>query len=110
MNFVPAFAGQPLDRADPVRTDPERLAEARRSGVLLQLEELLPVLDVEGRLTWAPAAEVPTDAELVFLGMLQGRAAFARVPPHGDSAPAYAHRPAWAHVSRLFRCGARHLR
>jgi NAD+ diphosphatase len=96
-----AFAGQPLDRADHVRTDPARLAEARKSGVLLQLDGLLPVLDGEDRLVWAPAGEAPADAELVFLGLLDGRAAFAQVPPYGDSGPAYAHRPAWAEVARL---------
>lgn len=101
MTPVPAFAGQPLDRADHIRTDPARLAEERRSGVLLQLDELLPVLDAEDRLTWAPASDAPADAELVFLGMLEGRAAFAEVPPRGDKGPAYAHRPAWAEVSRL---------
>lgn len=96
-----AFAGQPLDRADHIRTDPARLAQARESGVLLKLDELLPVLDAEDRLTWMPTGEAPADVELVFLGMLDGRAAFAEVPPHGDSGPAYAHRPAWAEVSRL---------
>ena len=101
MTPVPAFAGQPLDRADHIRTDPARLAEERRSGVLLQLDELLPVLDAEDRLTWAPASDAPADAALVFLGMLEGRAAFAEVPPRGDKGPAYAHRPAWAEVSRL---------
>lgn len=101
MSFVPAFAGQPLDRADPIRTNPARLAEARRAGLLLQLDDLLPVLDAEDRLTWGPAADAPGNTELVFLGMLEGRAAFAEVPPQGDHGPAYAHRPAWGYVSRL---------
>lgn len=101
MSFVPAFAGQPLDRADPIRTNPARLAKARRAGLLLQLDDLLPVLDAEDRLTWGPAADAPGNAELVFLGMLEGRAAFAEVPPQGDQGPAYAHRPAWGYVSRL---------
>ena len=101
MNPIPAFAGQPLDRADHIRTDPARLAEARQSGLLLKLDELLPVLDSEDGLIWAPASETSAEAELVFLGLLEGRAAFAEVPPRGDSGPAYAHRPAWAQVSRL---------
>jgi len=98
---VPAFAGQPLDRADHIRTDPARLAAARRGGLLLKLDELLPVLDDDDGLTWTDAGEAPADAELVFLGLLEDRAAFAEVPPRGDSGPAYAHRPAWAEVSRL---------
>lgn len=101
MRPIPAFAGQPLDRADPIRTDPARLAAAREDGLLLKLDELLPVLDAEDRLVWGDAGETPAEAELVFLGLLDGRAAFAEVPPRGDSGPAYAHRPAWAQVSRL---------
>ena len=101
MTPVPAFAGQPLDRADHIRTDPARLAAARRGGLLLKLDELLPVLDDDDGLTWTDAGEAPADAELVFLGLLEDRAAFAEVPPRGDSGPAYAHRPAWAEVSRL---------
>src|SRR5690606_15288394 len=98
---VPAFAGQPLDRADHIRTDPARLAAARRGGLLLKLDERLPVLDDDDGLPWTDAGEAPADAELVFLGLLEDRAAFAEVPPRGDSGPAYAHRPAWAEVSRL---------
>lgn len=101
MTLIPAFAGQPLDRADHVRTDPDRLAAARSDGLLLKLNDLLPLLDADDRLTWTPSSEALADAELVFLGMLEGRAAFAEVPSRGDSGPAYAHRPAWAEVSRL---------
>lgn len=101
MTPLPAFAGQPLDRADPIRTDPERLAEARRDGLLLKLDDLLPVLDGDDRLTWTDVREVSADAELVFLGLLGNRAAFAEVPHRGDKSPAYAHRSAWAEVSRL---------
>src|SRR5690606_27431298 len=98
---IPAFAGQPLDRADHIRTDPERLAAARYDGLLLKLDDLLPVLDANDRLIWTEAGEVAADAELVFLRLLGDRAAFAEVPPRGDKGPVYAHRPAWAEVSRL---------
>ena len=97
-----AFAGQPLDRADHLRIDPEKMAELRGGdALLLRLDDLLPVLDDEGRLVWGATSEAPADAELVFLGLLDGRAAFAAIPPHGDTDPAYAHRPAWGEISRL---------
>jgi NAD+ diphosphatase len=98
-----AFAGQPLDRVDHIRTDPVRLAELRAdpASMMLALDGLEPVLDGDGRLTWHSPAEAPADAELVLLGLLDGRAAFAAVPPRGNAGPAYAHRPSWAAIARL---------
>lgn len=97
-----AFAGQPLDRADPIRTDPARLAELRRNGaLLLRLDGLLPELDESGGLAFAPVSEAPAEAELVFLGLRGGQALFAAVPGEGDPDPAYAHRRTWGAIAQL---------
>jgi NAD+ diphosphatase len=96
VSHVPAFAGQPLDRADPLRSDPERLAALRAdNGVLLKLDGLVPEVADDGKLTWLPAAEAG-DAELAFLGLMtDGRAAFAAVPEQGNADPAYTQRKIW---------------
>ncbi len=96
-----AFAGQPLDRADPVRTDPARLAELRAGGLLLRLDGLLPEIAASGGLAFASVAEAPADAELVFLGLRGGQALFAVVPGEGDPDPAYAHRRTWGAIAQL---------
>ena len=83
----PAFCGQPLDRADPLRSDPARLASLRSDGRLLKLDALVPELDAEGRLTWE--AVDGAEGELVFLGLGEGRAHFAAVPAEGNADPAY---------------------
>ena len=84
-----AFAGQPLDRADPVRTDTERLAALRGGdALLLRLDGLLPVMEDGTALAFAPIAEAAPEAELVFLGLRGGRALFAAVPTEGDPDPA----------------------
>ena len=57
-----AFAGQPLDRADPIRTDPERLTALMADGaLLLRLEGLLPELDDEVSLELLPSVDVLSD-------------------------------------------------
>jgi len=104
MQRIPAFCGQPLDRADHLRTDRERLAALRSEGgaLLLVLQDLAPELDGEGRLTWTPLdAASDTDVELVFLGLRDGRPAYAQVPPAGNGAPAYAQRAIWDTIGRL---------
>ncbi len=99
--LVPAFAGQPLDRADPIRTDPARLAELQQHALLLRLDGLAPEVDADGRLAWMPLAEAPGEAELVFLGLLDGRARYGAVPVQGDKDPAFTHRKTWAAVAQL---------
>jgi len=94
---APAFSGQPLDRADHLRTDPAQLAELAGEGRLLRLDGLVPVLDDGGRLTWDKVA----GDELVFLGMGEGRAHFAAVPTEGNADPAYAQRQIWAMLGQL---------
>jgi NAD+ diphosphatase len=98
----PAFCGDPLDRDDALRCDPARLAEAiAGDALLLRLDGLTPVVGEDDRLAWVPVGEAGADAELVFLGLREGRVAFAAVPPQGDAGPAYAHRPAWNLIARL---------
>ena len=93
--MLPAFCGHPLDRADHLRGDAGRLAELREGGLLLTLDGLAPSLDGDRRLAWSSAAEAPDGAELVFLGLLGGRALFGAVPDGGDTAPAYTLREMW---------------
>lgn len=92
---LPAFCGHPLDRADHLRGDPAGLAELRGEGLLLTLDGLSPLLDGDGKLAWSSTAVAPENAELVFLGLLDGRALFGAVPEGGDIAPAYTLREMW---------------
>jgi len=85
-----------MDRADHIRVDEAALASHMnwRARVLL-MDGLLPVLDDRGGLSWGTLADVVPDAELVFLGMMEGKAHFAPVPPMGADGPAYAMPAAW---------------
>ena len=96
------FTGQRIDRQDHVRADPGRLQALRTGGdaLLLDLDGLNPVLTDDDCLSWSALA--PADAsDCVFLGLLDGRPAFARVPETGDMLPAYAQRDIFALISRL---------
>jgi len=103
MARVPAFAGNPLDRADQLRSDPARIAELRSGATarLLLLDGLAPVLDAQDRLTWSTLDDVVEEAETVFLGLQDGAPLFALVPATGDSTPALTHRLAWEAIARL---------
>lgn len=81
----PGFTGANIDRADRMRTDPEALAGAMASlsARLLTLDGIDPVEDGEGRLVWGSMADAPHEAELVFLGLVDGKPRFAAVPPPG---------------------------
>lgn len=87
-----AFAGSPLDRADHLRADPERLAAlCDHRARLLLLDGLDPRLGSDAALTWGSLADVREDAELVFLGLdRDGRACFAPVAAElaGNPGPA----------------------
>lgn len=83
-----AFAGGRTDRADHIRTNEDLLAAQRTPAArLLRLAGLDPVISAEGRLEWGSLAEAADDAELVFLGLRNGRGCFAQVPAAGSTAP-----------------------
>ncbi|MEL7445373.1 MAG: NAD(+) diphosphatase [Pseudomonadota bacterium] len=84
-----AFAGSPMDRADNIRVDREALgARMDWRAKVLKLDGLLPEIDDMGGLVWGTLADVPEEAELVFLGLLDDKACFAPVPAEGGSGPA----------------------
>ena len=97
-----AFAGSPIDRADQIRVDPEALAgHMNWRARVLALDGLLPQIDDMGGLVWGTLADVSEDAELVFLGLMEGKACFAAVPDAGATGPAYAMPRAWAAIQQL---------
>ena len=85
-----AFAGSGLDRADHIRADATALAALMdwRARLLL-LDGLAPQLSRDGELEWGTLADAEAGAELVFLGLLDGRGCFAPVSPSliGSVAP-----------------------
>jgi len=83
MTHVPGFTGATLDRADHLRSDPQALAGLMSDwrARLLKLDGIDPVLDDHGDLAWANLAEAPDDAELILLGLDEGRPCFAAFVP-----------------------------
>jgi NAD+ diphosphatase len=86
--LTPGFTGGLLDRADALRHDEAALAAAKSDwrARLLKLENFEPELDAMGMLGWATLADAPDDAELVLLGLDNGRPHFAAYTP-GMRAP-----------------------
>ena len=78
--IAPALTGNRIDRADQVRVDPGRLASHMNwKAKLLSLNELEPEVDFEGRLVWRSLADAAPDSELIFLGLVDGKAHFAEL-------------------------------
>lgn len=97
-----AFCGCRLDRADHIRADPEALAaQMGWRARLLALDGLLPGMDDAGALQWRSLADAAPDAELVFLGLDDGKPCFAAVPERGDNAPRIANPALWAAMAAL---------
>ena len=97
-----SFTGSRLDRADHVRADPDRLAGYMNwKARVLALDGLMPSLDDTNRLAWGTLADVPEDAELCFLGLDEGKACFAAVPPRGDATPRMANPQLWSLMATL---------
>ena len=97
-----SFTGSRLDRADHVRADPDRLAGYMNwKARVLALDGLMPSLDDTNRLAWGTLADVPEDAELCFLGLDEGKACFAAVPPRGDATPRIANPQLWSLMATL---------
>ncbi|MBW3168896.1 NAD(+) diphosphatase [Qipengyuania flava] len=100
--MVLSFTGSRLDRADHVRADPDRLAGYMNwKARVLALDGLMPSLDDANRLVWGTLADVPEDAELCFLGLDEGKACFAAVPPRGDATPRMANPQLWSLMATL---------
>jgi NAD+ diphosphatase len=97
-----AFAGSPLDRADHIRADPDALAGLMNwRARLLKLDGLMPVISDVGELCWGTLADAADDAELVFLGLIDGKGCFAAVPDQGATGPAYANPAIWQAMQTL---------
>ena len=88
----PGFTGSKIDRADQLRLQPERVAQLAASPAarLLELAELDPVLDGQGRLSWSANGTLAAEPELIFLGLEGGIPLFA--PLRRIPAP----QPAWS--------------
>ena len=97
-----SFTGSRLDRADNLRADPDALAGLMNwRARLLALDGLLPGLDEGGRLAWTSLAGADPAADLVFLGLDEGKACFAAVPAQGDSTPRLANPALWQIMASL---------
>jgi len=102
-----AFSGSPLDRADHIRVDPNALAGLMNwRARLLLLDGLMPVIGDQNaagecELCWGTLADAPQDAELVFLGLIDGKGCFAAVPDQGASGPAYSAPAVWRAMTLL---------
>jgi NAD+ diphosphatase len=80
--LAPGFTGGTLDRADALRHDADALAATMDwRARLLKLVDLAPEVTDEGRLGWTSLADAPDDAELILLGLGEGRAHFAAHVP-----------------------------
>lgn len=97
-----AFSGSPIERADQIRVDEQALAaQMNWRARVLKLDGLNPVFDDTGALEWGTLADVAEDAELCFLGLLDGKACFAAVPDQGATGPAYANPQIWSAMQAL---------
>lgn len=97
-----AFTGSRLDRADNVRADPDQLAAMMNwRARLLMLDGLMPEMDEQGALVWGTLADAAEDAELVFLGLDDGKPCFAAVPALGDASPRMANPRLWSVMATL---------
>ena len=101
----PGFTGSPLDRADALRQDPDALAAAMGDwrARLLRMDGLTPAIGDDGALEWTSLADTPDDAELILLGLADGRPRFAAFRPTGDegTAPAMRNPALMAVLARL---------
>ena len=97
----PGFTGSPLDRADRLRNDVEGFNATLNDwrGRVLGLDGLDPVVASEGGLHWLSMAEVDVSAELILLGLADGKPHFV---PLVEGAGGTARSPAiWRALSML---------
>lgn len=78
MNISPGFTGSPLDRVDHIRNDPEAFGALLGDwrARILGLDGLDPLLASEGGLLWQSLADVDGAAELILLGLREGKPHF----------------------------------
>lgn len=76
------FTGNPLDRADHLRTDEAAVGELSGDGRarVLILEGLEPPVAGDGGLRWSSLADTGDDDTLILLGLDDGRPRFALLP------------------------------
>lgn len=98
------FCGAIIDRADHIRSSPEALAAHRASlsARLLHLRGIDPILDDRGCLSWGSLAEADSEAELLFLGLIDGASRWAALPPAGVRVDAQS-RAVWTVLGLLGR-------
>ena len=86
MNLYVGFTGSPLDRAEPVRHDPDALAAlaANPAALLLDMPDYLPPAP-DGILAWQPFTPLPPE-ETLLLGLIDGIPRFARIDPEAVAA------------------------
>lgn len=85
--IAPFMTGADMDRADQLRTNPDRLAEVMNwRARLLKLDALTPGLSPEGGLLWSSLGELDENCEPLFLGLKDGKAHFAELPPRDGTA------------------------
>jgi NAD+ diphosphatase len=74
----PGFTGSPLDRADRLRNDAEGYNAVLNDwrARVLGLDGIDPVIGSEGGLKWHSMADVSADAELILLGLANGKPHF----------------------------------
>ena len=85
--IAPAFTGSPLDRVDHVRNDAEAygLLLGDWRARILGLDGIDPMLASEGGLHWHSIADLAEDAELILLGLTEGKPHFVPlVEAEGD--------------------------
>ncbi|HWI87591.1 MAG TPA: NAD(+) diphosphatase [Sphingomonas sp.] len=81
MSLPIGFTGSRLDRAEPVRHDPQALAElaANPAALMLDMADYFPTV-ADCSLQWRPLAALPPQ-ELLLLGVIDGIPRFARIDP-----------------------------
>ena len=87
---APSLTGTTIDRADQIRSQPEKLsALMTHRARLLRLDGLDPQFGADGLLSWGTLADARDDSDFVFLGLDADTPRFAEivVGSGGDSGP-----------------------
>ncbi len=89
MQISAGFTGSPLDRADRLRNDAPGYAEVLNDwrGRVLGLDGLDPMIASEGGLHWYSLADVAAEAELILLGLHDGKPHFVTLVSDSGGMP-----------------------